>query len=52
MTNSILYCPGIKPSEEYSEPNDDEDGLNKQMKACNNQEFLGTRFEVLTTAMN
>lgn len=48
----INRCPGIKPSGEYSEPNDDEDGLNKQMKARNNQEFLGTRFEVLTTAMN
>jgi hypothetical protein len=39
-------CPGIKASGEYSEPNDDEDGLNEQLKASNNQEFWCTRFEI------
>jgi len=33
--------PGIKPSGEYSEPNDDEGGLNEQLKTLNNQEFDG-----------
>jgi len=48
----IKSYSGIKPSGEYSEPNDDEDDLNVQLKACNNQEFVGMRFEILKTAMN
>jgi len=45
-------CPGIQQLGEYSEPNEDEDGLNEQLKACNNQEFLSMQSEVLTTATN